>query len=110
MHLHKGFRPWVCYTGIMDDTADGDTNKSRYYETDPGTGRIEQHYTDDDFLNALNNLSTDNYHPTTGEIADELDCHRNTARPRLNDLADDGKIQKLESKAGFTWLPKEDTE
>lgn len=91
----------------MDDT-DEDTPETGYYDADPETGRIEEKYTDDDFLTALNQLATDDYLPSTGDVADALNCNRETARLRLNDLADDGAVRKLESKAGFNWLTAED--
>ncbi|UHQ98801.1 DeoR family transcriptional regulator (plasmid) [Natrinema zhouii] len=40
---------------------------------------------------------------TTGEVAKELDCHRNTARRNLNNLAESGKLKKTKRSRSFLW-------
>lgn len=43
---------------------------------------------------------------TTGEVANEVDCHRNTAREQLKQLAERGRIEKDEIGQEFIWRPK----
>lgn len=88
---------------------DGNTSET-YYEADPETGRIVEQYNEQEFLNALDQLSSDNSIPSTGDVARELDCNRETARLRLKDLSENNQIKKLESGAGYHWLPVEETE
>ncbi|PCR88669.1 helix-turn-helix domain-containing protein [Natrinema ejinorense] len=40
---------------------------------------------------------------STGEIADELEVHRNTARYRLKKLEDQRKVEKEEIGGAFVW-------
>lgn len=82
-----------------------DSDSNHYYEADPDTGKIKARYTDTDFLDAIDTLASDDYLPSTGDVADELGCNSETARLRLKDLAEDGRVRKLDSKSGFHWLP-----
>lgn len=88
---------------------DDDTTEP-YYEADPETGRIVEQYTEQDFLNALDQLSSDDTIPSTGDVARELNCNRETARIRLKALSEKDTIRKLKSGAGYHWLPLEETE
>ncbi|WP_257787646.1 helix-turn-helix domain-containing protein [Natronorubrum daqingense] len=40
---------------------------------------------------------------TTGEVANEIECHRNTARDQLKRLAKRGRIKKEEIGQEFVW-------
>jgi hypothetical protein len=93
----------------QDGGSDGDSpdDSDRYYETDPDSGRIVQKYSDEEFLDAVAELTTETYRPSTGDMADALDCDRKTVRLRLKELADEGRVKKLESGAGFSWMPVE---
>jgi len=88
----------------MDDS-DPENEREGYYNADPETGKIKEQYSDEDFIAALNQLATGDYLPSTGDVADELDCNTETARLRLKDLAEDGDVRQLNSKSGFHWLP-----
>ncbi|MFC4553525.1 MULTISPECIES: hypothetical protein [Halorussus] len=81
-----------------DGTADENTH-SGYYETDPDNGRITTKYPDEAFIQAVEALEF----ASTGDVAREVGCDRTTALPRLEALADHGKLQKLESGSGFHW-------
>ncbi|ELY86452.1 winged helix-turn-helix domain-containing protein [Natrialba taiwanensis] len=40
---------------------------------------------------------------STGEVANELDCHRNTARYRLKKLEEGGQVEKEKIGQQFVW-------
>lgn len=58
---------------------------------DTGQFTESEAYSDDDFLEALQELGGS---AGTKQIADEVGCHRDTARRRLHNLADAGDIEK----------------
>lgn len=63
------------------------------------SGRYETKYSENRYLEAVRRLEP----TTTGEVAKELDCHRNTARRNLNELAEKGKLEKIERSRAFLW-------
>ena len=86
---------------VMDDSDGSENDSSPYYDADPETGRIKSKYSDDDFVQAIETLG----YASTGDVAAEVGCDRTTALQRLEQLADDGRIEKLESGSGFHWKP-----
>lgn len=74
---------------------------------DPDKGQYQPEHTDDDFLNAVDQLeaTTDTGLPTTNDVAQLVGCHEETARRRLNHLANQDRIQKLEIGNSFAWRP-----
>ena len=56
---------------------------------DAQSGRFSQVYTDEDFLNAIDELGE----PGTGEVAAEIGCSRDHARRRLRNLEQDGVVE-----------------
>ncbi|EMA45910.1 helix-turn-helix domain-containing protein [Halobiforma nitratireducens] len=66
---------------------------------DEDTGQFDEKHSSNRYLEAVDRLEP----TTTGEVADELDCHRNTARRHLEKLADAGEIEKIERSGAFLW-------
>ncbi|WP_455448133.1 ArsR family transcriptional regulator [Natrinema thermotolerans] len=66
---------------------------------DEDSGKYDTKYQYEGVLKAVRRLEP----TTTGEVANELDCHRNTAREKLNDLADRGELKKTEQSNTFIW-------
>lgn len=66
---------------------------------DGETGQFDEKFSSNQYLEAVRRLEP----TTTGEVADELDCHRNTARRNLEKLADSGRVQKTERSGAFLW-------
>lgn len=64
-----------------------------------GSGEFDSEYSTNKFLDAVRRLEP----TTTGEVANEVDCHRNTARLRLKDLEERGRISKAEIGQEFVW-------
>ncbi|PGF14266.1 transcriptional regulator [Natrinema sp. CBA1119] len=62
-------------------------------------GQYESKHSSNRYLDAVRRLEP----TTTGEVANELECHRNTARRNLNDLADAGKLKKTKRSGAFLW-------
>jgi len=88
---------------MSDHDGDGEeTDADHYYETDAESGRIVEKYPDKAFIEAV----IDHNGASTGQIASTIGCTRRLARERLKTLAEDDAIRKLDTDAGFTWLPK----
>ncbi|ADB63982.1 helix-turn-helix transcriptional regulator [Haloterrigena sp. SYSU A558-1] len=68
-------------------------------QRDETSGRFDSEYTSNRFLEAVRRLGP----TTTGEVSNELDCHRNTARRRLKELEEQGRIEKEEIGQEFVW-------
>lgn len=90
---------------MTDNGTDGDRTDS-YYESDPETGRIVEQYSGQDFLDAVTALDG----ASTGDVADHLGCSPRRARDRLKKLAKLGRIQQIDTKGGYVWLPNDDSE
>lgn len=73
-----------------------------YDERDEDTGKLEQSYTDEEFLQAVRE-----HEPAgTREIAAELGCHINLARQRLRQLVDENRVEekKIGRELAFSTL------
>lgn len=68
-------------------------------QRDEDNGQFGSEYSPNRFIEAVRRLEP----TTTGEVADELECHRNTARRNLNDLADSGELKKSRRSGAFLW-------
>lgn len=68
-------------------------------DRDTDSGRFNEEYPDEDFLNAVDSLNF----PSTKEIADYVGCSYTLAYHRLNSLADQDKLEKIEVGNSFAW-------
>jgi len=68
-------------------------------ERDENSGKYTQEYPDNEFIEAIESLDF----PSTAEIADEVGCSYTLAYHRLNSLADEGEIKRLEIGNSFAW-------
>lgn len=66
---------------------------------DEQTGRFERKYTDEEFLNAMDALGE----ATTREAAEYVGADHDTARRRLNTLADEGQVDRRKVAATILW-------
>lgn len=66
---------------------------------DEQTGRFEKKYADEDFLNALAALEE----ATTREVAEHVGADHDTARRRLNALADEERVERRKIAATILW-------
>lgn len=67
-------------------------------------GDYEEEYSDSDILSVVRQ-----HEPIgTGAVADELDCHRNTARNRLKKLEERDAVERIEGVGpGWGWAIQE---
>lgn len=72
-------------------------------ERDEDTGQYKEEFPVQVFLNAVNKLET----PTTTNVAETVGCSYDLAYRRLNQLADQGKLQKQSVGNSLLWLPAE---
>jgi Mn-dependent DtxR family transcriptional regulator len=70
-------------------------------ERDDETGRYTASWSNEDFLEALRELGGV---AGTTDVADRVDCSRKTAYHWLNDLADEGKVERREIGGSLTWI------
>lgn len=70
----------------------------------PNNGRIEEKYSNDDFIQAIKNVNAKNVYSGVmlSDIANEIGCHKDTARRRINKLFASGLIQG--HKIGNNWV------
>jgi predicted transcriptional regulator len=72
-------------------------------ERDPESGKLSEQYSDEDFLEAV-----EEHEPaSTKEIADEVGCSRRNADVRLRKLAEAGEIRKKKVGNSLTWFSTE---
>ena len=76
-------------------------------ERDENSGKFEPKYQDSEFVEAVANLSD---HPTTREVASEVGCDHDTARRRLNRLADEQRVERTMIAATIVWSLVEEEE
>lgn len=71
-----------------------------YDERDDESGQFTPSFTDEEFLDVVRERDL----PTTSEIADAVGCKYRTAYDRLNQLADEGVLEKREVGNSLVWL------
>jgi predicted transcriptional regulator len=70
-----------------------------YFELDD-SGKISQQYTDDDFLNAV-----EEHEPaSTSEVANEVGCSRRNADVRLRRLEQEGLVESKMAGNSLIWF------
>ena len=69
-------------------------------DRDETSGEYEDTYPDDAFLHAVRELGGGG----TREIADQVGCHRDTARLRLAGLAEEGKLTRRDVGDAALWM------
>lgn len=67
---------------------------------DEETGRFEQKYTDDDFLEAVEELGP---LAASSDIAEQVGCNHITANERLKKLSERGEIESERRAGAFLW-------
>lgn len=70
-------------------------------ERDEDSGKYTDAYTDEDFLAAIRSLDGG---AGTLEIAQAVGCHRDTARRRLNELVEAGKVRRRDVGDAAFWM------
>lgn len=75
-------------------------------DRDPDKGQYQPEHTDQQFLDAVSELETDDTLPSTGDVANHVGCSRETARRWLTDLADQGDLRKLDVGNAFAWTTR----
>ncbi|WP_424008078.1 transcriptional regulator [Haloferax denitrificans] len=68
-------------------------------DRDDESGQFTEQYSEEEFLKAVRNID----HATTAKIAEEVECSYDLAYRRLNVLADNGKIKRIEVGSSFIW-------
>lgn len=74
-------------------------------ERDGETGQYTHSWSDDDFLEALRELG--GFAGTT-DVAENVGCVRDSAYRRLNNLAENGEVERREIGGSLTWVLDED--
>lgn len=69
---------------------------SGYSDRDDDTGQMTERCSDEDILKVLSDEPM-----ATADVADEIGYSRDRAGERLNQLAEDGRIQRIEKSNGF---------
>lgn len=72
-------------------------------ERDEDTGQYKEEFPVQAFLEAVRELET----PTTTNVAERVGCSYDLAYRRLNQLADQGELQKQNVGNSLLWLPAE---
>jgi len=75
-------------------------------ERDKESGQFDAHYSDQDFLDAVQ----DSNGGGTTEVAETVGCDRRTAYLRLKQLEEAGKVTSREVGNAFLWTVKEDAD
>ena len=66
-------------------------------------GRYTSEYSDADFLEALEKIEERNEVADTVTVAEQIECHRDTARRRLNRMNDEGLVERVEVGNSRLW-------
>jgi len=66
---------------------------------DERSGRFEAEFTDEEFIQTLDELDG----APTSEVAQEIGCKRNTAYKRLRRLRDEGRVESEEIGSSLRW-------
>jgi len=72
-------------------------------ERDEQTGKFNEKYPDEAFLQAVESLSP----ATTSKVAENIGCSYDLAYRRLNTLADRGSVARQEVGGSFVWTEEE---
>ena len=70
------------------------------------TGQYSASYSDDDFLKAIADLGGT---AGTSEIADRVGCVRDSAYRRLNQLAENGRVERRRIGNSLVWFATDET-
>ncbi|WP_458211019.1 transcriptional regulator [Haladaptatus sp. NG-SE-30] len=70
-----------------------------YDERDTESGRFTPTFTDEQFLDAVDDLDT----PTTNNVAEAIGCKYRTAYARLTSLDDEGRVTRHEIGNTLVW-------
>lgn len=73
---------------------------TEYFEQDQESGKIEERYPDQEFLDAVE----DHEPASTSEVADAVGCSRRNALNRLNTLEDADQIRSKDVGRSFVWF------
>jgi len=73
---------------------------------DERSGRFEAEFTDEEFIQTLDELDG----APTSEVAQEIGCKRNTAYKRLKQLEDDGLVEGEPVGNSLIWRPANEEE
>lgn len=76
-------------------------------DRDDDTGQYTDTYPTDEFIEAIRELGGA---AGTREIAEAVDCHRDTARRRLNSLTDEGLLMRKDVGDAALWIIANDEE
>lgn len=68
-------------------------------DRDKETGEFNEEYPEEAFLDAIESLDI----PSTNDVAETVGCSYTLAYHRLNKLADQGKVKKVEIGNSFAW-------
>lgn len=71
-------------------------------------GQYTSEYSDDAFLEAIRAVEETGELADTVDVAQEVGCHRDTARRRLNQMAEEGTVERLEVGTSRVWRIKSD--
>lgn len=74
-------------------------------ERDEDSGKFASKYTDQDFLNAIQELGGA---AGTADIADAVGCPRRTAYNRLDNLREEGTLETREVGSSLLWMLTDD--
>ena len=74
-----------------------------YFEQDKDTGKITQQYSDDEFIEVVQDSSP----ASTSEVAEGVGCSSDNAYRRLKELEEAGKINSKMEGNSLIWLPVE---
>ncbi|SEL20261.1 hypothetical protein SAMN04488691_103237 [Haloferax larsenii] len=68
-------------------------------DRDEDSGQFTEQYQQEAFLKAVGKLD----HATTSKVAEEVGCSYDLAYRRLNALADEEKVSRIEIGSSFVW-------
>jgi len=68
-------------------------------DRDDNSGKFTQKYSREAFLRAVDTIEN----ATTKKVATEVGCSYDLAYRRLNELADEGEIDRIEIGSSFVW-------
>lgn len=69
-------------------------------DREPDTGRIREQFSDEAFLNAVQEHEP----ASTQEVADEVGCSRRNADVRLKDLEEEGMVESKMAGNSLVWM------
>lgn len=69
-------------------------------------GRFTSEYSDTDFLEAIQEIEERDEVADTVAVAEQIECHRDTARRRLNQMDAEGLVERVEVGNSRLWKRK----